>query len=51
VAREGDAAAILIGSHGHGSIGARLLGGITRGVLRQAEVPVVAVRHAASDRD
>ena len=51
VARERDAAAILIGSHGHGPTGAMLLGGITRGVLRQAEVPVVAVRHAASDQD
>ncbi len=51
VAGERDAAAILIGSHGHGPIGARLLGGITRGVPRQAEVPVVVVRHAAFDRD
>jgi nucleotide-binding universal stress UspA family protein len=51
VARERDAAAILVGSHGHGPIGAMLLGGITRGVLRQAEVPVVVVRHATSDRD
>ena len=51
VARERDAAAIVIGSHGHGPIGATVLGGITRGVLRQAQVPVVVVRHAASDQD
>ncbi len=51
VARERDAAAILIGSHGHGPIGAMALGAITRGVLRRALVPVVVVRHAASDQD
>ena len=51
VARERDAAAILIGSHGHGPIGAKMLGGITRGVLRQAQVPVVVVRRVASDQD
>jgi hypothetical protein len=28
-----------------------VLGAITRGVLRQAQVAVVVVRHAASDRD
>jgi nucleotide-binding universal stress UspA family protein len=51
VARQRDAAAILIGSHGHGPVGEMLLGGVTRGVLRQADAPVVVVRHAGSDRD
>jgi nucleotide-binding universal stress UspA family protein len=51
VADERDAAAILIGSHGHGPITELLLGATTRGVLRRANVPVVVVRHAASDRD
>ena len=54
ILRVARAAAIVIGSHGHGPIGpigATVLGGITRGVLRQAQVPVVVVRHAASDQD
>jgi nucleotide-binding universal stress UspA family protein len=50
VADQRDAAAILIGGHGHGPIAEMLLGGTTRGVLRQARVPVVVVRHAESDR-
>jgi nucleotide-binding universal stress UspA family protein len=50
VADQRDAAAILIGTHGHGPIGELLLGVTTRGVLRRAGVPVVVVRHASSDR-
>ena len=50
VARDRDAASILMGAHGHGPVAQMLLGGTTRGVLRQAEVPVMVVRHAASER-
>jgi nucleotide-binding universal stress UspA family protein len=50
VADQRDAAAILIGTHGHGPISELLLGATTRGVLRRASVPVVVVRHAGSDR-
>ncbi|MDX6700961.1 MAG: hypothetical protein QOF26_1187 [Baekduia sp.] len=50
VARERDAAAILIGAHGHGPIGELLLGSTTRGVVRHATAPVVVVRHEGSDR-
>lgn len=50
VARERDAVSVLLGSHGHGPISSMLLGATTRGVLRQAEMPVVVVRHAGSDR-
>jgi nucleotide-binding universal stress UspA family protein len=46
VARERDAAAIVAGTHGHGPVGEVLLGSVTRGILRRAEVPVVVVRRA-----
>jgi nucleotide-binding universal stress UspA family protein len=49
VAEERESAAILIGAHGHGPITELLVGATTRGVLRQANAPVVVVRHAASD--
>jgi nucleotide-binding universal stress UspA family protein len=49
VAGDRDAAAILIGSHGHGALAELMLGGTTRGVLRRAPVPVLVVRHAGSD--
>jgi nucleotide-binding universal stress UspA family protein len=42
VAREREAAAIVIGAHGHGRL--PLLGGTTRDVLRHAPCPVVVVR-------
>jgi nucleotide-binding universal stress UspA family protein len=45
-ARERDAAALVVGSHGHGRIASVLLGSTTQGVLRSATVPVVVVRHA-----
>lgn len=44
VARERDAAAIVIGAHGHGRL--PLLGGITRDVLRHAPCPVLVARDA-----
>jgi nucleotide-binding universal stress UspA family protein len=50
VADERDAAAILIGTHGHGPIGELLLGATARGVLRRANAPVIVVRHTESDR-
>jgi nucleotide-binding universal stress UspA family protein len=50
VADERDAAAILIGAHGHGPISELLLGATTRGVLRHASAPVLVTRHAGSDR-
>jgi nucleotide-binding universal stress UspA family protein len=46
VARERDAQAIVLGSHGHGPLGEVLLGSTTRGVLRRAQAPVIVVRHA-----
>jgi nucleotide-binding universal stress UspA family protein len=49
VARERDAAALVVGSHHHGRDGELLPGTITRGVLRRATVPVVVVRHADDD--
>jgi nucleotide-binding universal stress UspA family protein len=50
VARERDACAILMGAHSHGRITEMLLGGNTRGVLREAHAPVLVVRHADSER-
>jgi nucleotide-binding universal stress UspA family protein len=44
VARERDAAALAMGTHGHGAIG-ELLGSTTRGVLKHADLPVVVVRY------
>jgi nucleotide-binding universal stress UspA family protein len=49
VARERDAAAIVLGTHGHGPVGEVLLGSTTRGVLRRADLPVIAVRHAGGE--
>ena len=39
-----DADLIVLGSHGHGSIAAALLGSVSRGVLHEARRPVVVVR-------
>jgi nucleotide-binding universal stress UspA family protein len=49
VAREHDAAALVVGSHHHGREGELLPGTITRGVLRRATVPVLVVRHTGAD--
>jgi nucleotide-binding universal stress UspA family protein len=40
VARERDAAAVVVGAHAHGGI----LGSVSRGVIRSAPCPVVVVR-------
>lgn len=46
-ADERDAAALVVGSHGHGPVAAALVGSTTQGVLRHARVPVVVVRRTA----
>jgi nucleotide-binding universal stress UspA family protein len=48
VARERDAAAMVLGAHGHSPVGEVLLGSTTRAVLRRAEAPVLVVRHTAA---
>jgi nucleotide-binding universal stress UspA family protein len=49
VAGERDAAAIVMGTHGHGPISEVLLGSTTRGVLKRADIPVLVVRHAGDE--
>jgi len=49
VAKEHDAAALVVGNHGHGAISELLLGSTSRGVLSRAHCPVVVVR--ADDTD
>jgi nucleotide-binding universal stress UspA family protein len=44
VARELDAASIVVGSHHHGRDDELLPGTVTRGVLRRARMPVLVVR-------
>jgi nucleotide-binding universal stress UspA family protein len=44
VARERDAQAAVVGTHGHGPVGEVLLGSVSRGVIRRAPCPVVVVR-------
>jgi nucleotide-binding universal stress UspA family protein len=44
VAREQDAPALVVGSHGHTALGELLVGSTSRGVLRHAGRPVVVVR-------
>jgi nucleotide-binding universal stress UspA family protein len=44
VAAEEEAQALVVGSHGHSTLGELLLGSTTRGVLRHADCPVVVVR-------
>jgi nucleotide-binding universal stress UspA family protein len=44
VARERDAAAIVAGTHGHGPVEEVLVGSVTRGIVRRAELPVLVVR-------
>jgi nucleotide-binding universal stress UspA family protein len=43
VARERDAAAIVVGAHGHSGLTERLLGTTSHGVIRKAERPVIVV--------
>jgi nucleotide-binding universal stress UspA family protein len=49
-ADEREAAAILVGAHGHGPVSELMLGPITRGVLRRALAPVMVVRSARHPR-
>ena len=49
VARDVDAAAIVLGRHDHSALRDVLQGSTTKGVLRTAPCPVLVVRHA--DRD
>jgi nucleotide-binding universal stress UspA family protein len=44
LARKRDAAAIVVGSHGHGRLLTELLGSTTRDVIRHAECPVIVTR-------
>jgi nucleotide-binding universal stress UspA family protein len=44
VAEKRDAAAIVMGAHGHGRLTEALLGSTTRDLIRRAECPVVVVR-------
>jgi nucleotide-binding universal stress UspA family protein len=48
VARERDAQAMVIGTHGHGKIGEVMLGSTSRDVIRRAPCPVVVVRRATA---
>jgi nucleotide-binding universal stress UspA family protein len=43
-AKELDAAAIVVGAHGHGRLGEMILGSTSREVIRHAACPVVVVR-------
>jgi nucleotide-binding universal stress UspA family protein len=44
VARDREAAAIVVGAHGHGRLSEAILGGTSRDVIRRADCPVVVVR-------
>lgn len=44
VARDHEAAAIVVGAHGHGRLSEAILGGTSRDVIRRADCPVVVVR-------
>jgi nucleotide-binding universal stress UspA family protein len=48
-AHQRDAAALVVGSHGHGPIASVFVGSTTQGVLRSATVPVVVVRQAEDE--
>jgi nucleotide-binding universal stress UspA family protein len=50
VARERDAPALVVGSHGHRGIHRVLLGGTTQELLQRAPCPVVVVRAEKSER-
>lgn len=49
VATERNAAATVVGSHGHGRIGEVVLGSTSRDVIRRAPCPVVVVRAREED--
>ena len=44
LASEREAAAIVVGAHGHGRLSEVILGGTSREVIRRADCPVVVVR-------
>lgn len=44
VAKEQDSAALVVGSHGHSTLGEILLGSTTHTLLKQADRPVIVVR-------
>jgi nucleotide-binding universal stress UspA family protein len=44
IARERDAPAIVVGAHGHGTLGEVILDSTSRDVIRRAEQPVVIAR-------
>ena len=44
VARERDAAALVVGAHRHGAVGEVLLGSTSRDVVRHAPCPAIVVR-------
>jgi nucleotide-binding universal stress UspA family protein len=46
-ARESAADLIIIGSHGRGGLSRLVLGSVAEGVIRNAAVPVLVVRHVA----
>ena len=46
VAQKNDAAAIVMGAHGHGRLTEALVGSTTRDVIRRARCPVIVVRQA-----
>ena len=50
VARERDAAAVVVGAHRHGALSEVLLGSTSRDVIRHAPCPAIVVREDA-DRD
>ena len=49
VAKERDAAAIVVGAHGHGRLGEVLLGSTSRDVIRRAPCPVIVSREPDAD--
>jgi nucleotide-binding universal stress UspA family protein len=48
VGRDVDAGVLVVGSHGHSSVGELLLGSTSRGVLKHAGRPVLVVRQPAA---
>ena len=49
VARERDAAAVVVGAHGHSRVGEAVLGSTSRDVIRRADCPVVVARARNGD--